>query len=170
MSDRGINVTVESNANHLILHLDALPAEIRAALKAKIGELTGALLLEVKAAEPHRTGHLRSMTRAFVDEGETWVRGRVRVLQSDTQNTAAAAGALEYGAHRMFPVRAHRAHLTHVFGRATSQSVMVSTYWRRANIREMRFLRGPAAAARPAARAQLEAIINQTLAKAQDKL
>jgi hypothetical protein len=148
----------------IVLSFDKLPEALRNRLAVTIRALTDELLAEVKAGEPRRTGRLLSMTRSFVDVKEGWVRGRVRVLRSESTNFAAAAGALEYGApgrRGAFRVRSYRRRLTHVFGHPTAggQTVLVSSYRRRAKIREMRFLRNPAAAMLPRARVALEAAV-----------
>jgi hypothetical protein len=148
----------------IVLSFDKLPEALRNRLAVTIRALTDELLAEVKAGEPRRTGRLLSMTRSFVDVQEGWVRGRVRVLRNESANFAAAAGALEYGApgrRGAFRVRSYRRRLTQVFGHkaAQSQSILIHSYTRRAKIREMRFLRRPAAAMLPRARAALEAAV-----------
>lgn len=152
MSD--FNVSVQSNANRLILHFDGLPDEIKRQLEVKITELTTQLRGRVKAAEPFRTGRLRAATRSFVDVRQDLVRGRVRILPTGgASRLGAAFGALEYGSTgRRFPVRGYR-----------RQGGSVRGYRRRGGLRELRFLRGPAAAMRPRAKAELEAIVGKAL-------
>ena len=157
MSD--LNVSVTSNANQLALHFEKLPAELKRQLEIKIGQLTHQLHAQVRAAEPERTGRLRAATRAFVDVRQDFIRGRVRILPTGrAQEVAAAFGALEYGApgkRRHGPVR--------VSG-YRRQSGQVAAYQRaRPRIAARRFLRGPAAAMRPRAMAELEAIVGKTL-------
>jgi hypothetical protein len=152
------------DATRLNLSFDKLPDALRDRLAVTIRALTDELLAEVRAGEPVRTGRLRAMTRSFVDVQEDSVRGRVRVLRNESANFAASAGALEYGApgrRGAFRVRSYRRSLTQVFGHATQsgQSVLVSSYTRKAHIREMRFLRDPAAAMLPRARDALEAAV-----------
>jgi len=151
----------------LRLAFDKLPEALRNRLAITIRALTDELLAEVKAGEPRRTGRLLSMTRSFVDVKEGWVRGRVRVLRSESANSAAAAGALEYGApgrRGAFRVRSYRRRISKVFGHPVqSQSVLVHSYTRKAKIREMRFLRGPAASMLPRARAALEAAVAEAI-------
>lgn len=153
------NVSVESNLNRLILHFDRLPEGIKRQLVVKITQLTQQLLPQVKAAEPVQTGRLRAATRSFVDVRPDFVRGRVRILPTGkAQRLGAAFGALEYGApgtrrHGPVKVRAYR--------RATGT---VAAYKRRRpTIAARRFLRGPAAAMRPRAKAELEAIVGKAL-------
>jgi hypothetical protein len=150
----GIDFRIDANDTRLNLQLDSLPEQLRLRLKVKISELTHQLLRLVEAREPKRTGRLRSLTHAYVDDNvaKGFVRGRVRVLRTRGHNTAAAAAALEYGSTgRRFPVRAYRRRGGNVAG-----------YSRRGGITELRFLRGPAAAMLPRARAELNAVILST--------
>ena len=161
---------VKIDATRLNFTLDKLPEALRTRLATTIKELADELLAEVKAGEQRRTGRLQAETQDFVDVQESWVRGRVRVLRSALgASEAAAAGALEYGApgrRGAFRVKAYRRKLTQVFGRpATSnQSVLVSSYTRKAHIHAVRFLRDPAARMLPRARAALEAAITDAIA------
>ena len=155
----GLNVSVDSDATKLILHFEKLPAAIKRQLEIKIGQLTHQLHAQVRAAEPVRTGRLRAATRAFVDVRQDFVRGRVRILPTGrAQRVAAAFGALEYGGpghRRRGPVKV-RAY--------TRDGVSVGRYERRRpHIAARRFLRGPAAAMRPRAMAELEAIVGKTI-------
>lgn len=161
----GVEFTVKvQNDTRLLIQFDKLPDAVRDRMRVVITQLTARLLATVKAAEPHDTGRLRSLTRSFVDVKQGWVRGRVRVLRTANRNTAAAAGALEYGAHRRFGVRSHFARRVVVYGRlASPRAVRISPYARRANIKALRFIRNSAAAQLPAARAALEAAIAQAL-------
>jgi hypothetical protein len=166
MSDAGVHWTIEEGAENgrVLIRLDQLPKKIHLRLKAEIDRLTHQLLARVEAAEPVRTGTLRQQTEAYLDQGINkggrWVRGRVRVLRDDVSgvNYGKVAGALEYGAPGKrrtgpVPVAGYR-----------RQSVKVRTHTRRRpKIQAMRFLRGPAAAMRPQARARLMAIINEAL-------
>jgi hypothetical protein len=157
------NITVESNLNKLVLHLDQLPDALKQKLEIKITQLTMQLLSRVKAAEPVRTGRLRTATRSFVDVRQDFVRGRVRVLPAGkAQQIGAAFGALEYGApgkRRSGPVR--------VRTYSRSSGPVAAYQRRRPHITARRFLRGPAAAMRSRARAELEAIVGKTV---QDEL
>jgi hypothetical protein len=156
----GIHFSIEeSGSGALKLRLDQLPRKIQRRLKTEIGRLTNQLLSRVEAREPTRTGTLRQQTVAFVDERAGWVRGRVRVLRDEGgSNYGRIAGALEYGApgkrrRGPVPVAAHR-----------RENVRVRAHTRRRpRIQAMRFLRGPAAAMRPRARAALMAIINEAV-------
>lgn len=159
----------EGDTGRLRVQLEQLPKQVKARLETAIRQLTNELLVRVKAAEPVRSGRLRSMTHAYVDVRENFVRGRVRIADSAHPREALIAGALEYGApgrrKGRVPVRSHRMRLTHLFGRPyRGGSVMVRSFSRkRPTIQEMRFLRGPALAMRPRALAAIRNAINQPL-------
>jgi hypothetical protein len=158
MSDLGLTID-SSSITRLSLHFDQLPDKLKATLKAAITRVTHELLARVKAAEPVRTGRLRSRTHAYIDERENFVRGRVRIIATGrAQQLGAAFGALEYGGpgtRRSGPVAVA------AYRRGTGA---VGAYRRgRPHIQARRFLRGPAAAMRPAIKAQLEAAIGQAI-------
>jgi hypothetical protein len=158
-----MKATYEINDDAVRAHIEQFTGKLHTGLRQSITQLTDQLLARVRAAEPYRTGRLRSETRAFVDDKADAVQGRVRVLGQGREHNA-AAGALEYGAHRLVNVRAHREHLTHVFDRATdSQFVAVKAYTRRANIQAKRFVRDPAAAMRPRIEAEIERVVGESL-------
>jgi hypothetical protein len=94
---------------------------------------------------------------------QDFVRGRVRIIPTGkAQQIAAAFGALEYGApgkRRGGPVR--------VRGYRRSSGAVAAYQRRRPHITARRFLRGPAAAMRSRALAELEAIVGKAL---QDEL
>jgi len=148
----------ESDTGRIIARLDQLPQELRARLRGVITQLTNELLARVEAAEPVRTGTLRAQTHAYVDEGPTWLRGRVRVLRSGRRNYGAIAGALEYGA----PGR-RRSGAVRVRGYRRSGATVRAYQRRQPHIKAMRFLRGPAAAQLPRARALIRAAIEDAL-------
>jgi hypothetical protein len=154
-----ISVSIDSNVNSLILHLDKMPAELKRQLEVKITQLTMQLLSRVKGAEPIQTGRLRAATRSFVDVRADFVRGRVRILPTGKASRLGAAfGALEYGGpgkRRSGPVP--------VRGYRRNTGSVAAYQRRRPHITARRFLRGPGAAMRPRARAELEAIVGETL-------
>jgi len=155
----GIDYRIDVTDNsRVFVRFEQLPKAVQEKLKVKITQLTSELLGRVKAAEPRDTGRLQSLTHSYVDEKQGWVRGRVRVSRTKDKNTAAAAGALEYGAHRRFQVRAHSRR-----GRGRARRMQVSAYERTAHIAAMNFLRGPARALLPRARAELEAVIKDAI-------
>ena len=150
-----IDFRIESNDTRLKLQLDNLPKALRQRLRAKIETLTHQLLRMVETREPVRTGRLRRLTHAYVDENpaKNYVRGRVRVLRTRAHNTAAAAAALEYGSTgRPFAVRSY-----------SRNGHTVRGYQRRGTIQAQRFLRGPAAIILPKARRELALVLRQTV-------
>jgi hypothetical protein len=150
---------VQANATRLQVQLQELPEQLRLALKKKITQLTGELLADVRAREPVRTGRLRRMTRAYVDESRArdTIRGKVKVLRTGRASREGAAfGTLEYGSTgRSFQVRGYR-----------RNGHSVSAYERHGTIRERRFLRGPAAHLLPRARLEIEEVIRRTMQNA----
>jgi hypothetical protein len=117
------------------------------------------LLSRVKGAEPVQTGRLRAATRSFVDSRQDFIRGRVRILATGKASRLGAAfGALEYGGpgtRRSGPVP--------VRGYRRNTGSVAAYQRRRPHITARRFLRGPGAAMRPRAIAELEAIVGETL-------
>jgi len=163
-----IDYRIETHDNgRVLLRLENLPKTIRRRLRPVITRLTQQLVAKVRAGAPvGRTGRLRRRIHSFIDEESSprrnFIRGRVRVLNSYSKNFAAAAGALEYGRHRRFEVRAHAVQRRSAFGRPTKPyTVNMKAHERRANIVAMKFLRGPAAAQLPRARAEIRAVIEQ---------
>ena len=144
----------------LLARLDGLPDEIQAKLRPVIASLTTRLLESVRAAEPTRTGTLRSVTRARVVSGEDYIRGKVTVGpvpgRGNTRATGrgwqphnVAAAALEYGVHSTFAV--------HLRGRR------MTTYTRRVSISARRFLRDPFARMKPLAEAAIARALAEKL-------
>jgi hypothetical protein len=158
MSD--LNLTLDSSSmNKMIVHLDRITPALQQKLKVAINRVTQELLARVKAAEPVRTGRLRSQTVAYVDERPNLVRGRVRIRRTGAASRYGAAfGALEYGgpgSRRSGPVAVA------AYRRA---GFAVGAYSRRRpRIAARRFLRGPAAAMRPTIKTQLELAIGQAI-------
>lgn len=152
----------EEDERKIAVHLDELPRRLRSALRPIITELTDRLLGAVHAAEPMRTGRLRAATKAFVDEKDDRISGKVRVVAEGGRGsgTHEAAAALEYGAHRSVLVSEHTERLTAKLSRSQAGGlVMVESYVRRANIMARRFMRDPATAMRPEAMAALQRVI-----------
>jgi hypothetical protein len=160
-----IDFKVDVDERKVDLRLDQLPTRLRTALKPAITRLTDQLLARVLSAEPRRTGALQRATKAYVDDKENAVRGRVRIgpeAGKGARNVAAAA--LEYGAHRLVHVKEHESHVSRVFGRVANKELeIVDAYTRRANIIAERFLRGPLQAMRPTIQAELERVVNDTV-------
>ena len=153
--DTLIDAKLDLNDVRLRVRLESMPKQLQKRLTQTIGRLTNELVHKVEAREPVRTGRLRSLTQAYVDTNQIkmFVRGRVRVLRTRRHNTAAAAGALEYGSTgKKFAVKGYMRRGSHVRG-----------YQRVGGITEMRFLRGPAAAMLPKARAELRRVLADVL-------
>ena len=153
--DTLIDAKLDLNDVRLRVRLESMPKQLQKRLQQTIGRLTNELVHKVEAREPVRTGRLRSLTQAYVDTNQIkmFVRGRVRVLRTRQHNTAAAAGALEYGSTgKKFAVKGYMRRGSHVRG-----------YQRVGGITEMRFLRGPAAAMLPKARAELRRVLADVL-------
>jgi len=153
--DTLIDAKLDLNDVRLRVRLESMPKQLQKRLTQTIGRLTNELVHKVEAREPVRTGRLRSLTQAYVDTNQIkmFVRGRVRVLRTRQHNTAAAAGALEYGSTgKKFAVKGYMRRGSHVSG-----------YSRVGGITEMRFLRGPAAAMLPKARAELRRVLADVL-------
>jgi hypothetical protein len=145
--------TVTSNAEQVSAHFDKLPLALRSNLRKSIAELTNQLLAQVRSLEPSRTGALRADTRAFVDEGENFVRGRVRVLGGPRLNIAFAA--LEYGVKRQ----------SVAVGAYQRRGIAVRAYERQAHIAARRFLRGPEQAMQQRALAEIQAAVDKSIAE-----
>jgi hypothetical protein len=150
-----INAQIDMNDNHLRVRLDKIPNRLRARLVQTIRGLTNELLQKVEAREPVRTGRLRRLTESYVDDNriKNFVRGRVRVLRTRAHNTAAAAGALEYGSTgKRFGVKGYR-----------RNSYPVKSYTRVGGITEIRFLRGPATVMLPKARQEIARVLHEVI-------
>ena len=113
----------------------------------KIGELTRKLEGLVRDRVPVETGQLLSEVASFVDDANDRISGKVKVLAKGWPDPDwGKAGALEYGAHRPFTVKAHQMKLDHFWSRAAApQMAMVQAFTRTPNIAEHDFLRGPLA-------------------------
>lgn len=151
-----IDFTVKVDDAGIKVLFDELPKRLQANLRRTITQLTDEALVRLRAAEPSRTGRMRRETRRFIDERQDFIRGRVRILGPGGRGHNVAAAALEYGAHRSFPVRAYE--------RAGDR---VHAYRRRANIPERRFLRDTAAGLRARVLAELRRTIEETAAEVQ---
>lgn len=144
------------------------PDGLYAALKAEVNSLTTELYGLVEAATPSRTGRLRSEERMTFFSDENRIAGRVTVAGADGSQDFAKAGALEYGAHRSTKVSAHSMRLDHVFGQmlAAPINVLVDAYNRTPDIQEFAFERGPLESMQPEILERLNAVVEQSVAKA----
>jgi hypothetical protein len=146
---------IEVNDTKLLAHFAQLPPLLRENIRKTITVLTTELLARVRAAEPVRTGLMRASTRMYVDSTEEWVRGRVRIVATGhASRLGAAFGALEYGAHRSFAVRAY-----------ARRGIAVRAYERTANIQAQRFLRGSLDAMREQAAAAIKETVDKSIAE-----
>jgi hypothetical protein len=157
-----LDYRIDANDTRLKLALDQLPKKLQLALREKIRALTNQTLRLVVAREPVKTGRLREHTHAYVDVNEVkqYVRGRVRILpvQQGVNRTAAAFGALEYGA----PGKSGRRSGRVVVQGYRRGGVLVRSYNRRPpTIHARRFLRSSASVMLPKARAELGLLLGK---------
>jgi len=144
MSVFGVNIVGERQAS---VRFDQFPEQARAALLAKIRELTPKLETEVLALIPIDKGTLRGQVQTFVDDDKNRVSGKVKVVIPGGSAEIGKVMALEYGAHKSFTVKAHEMRLDHFWGLAVTPTlVMVAAFARTPNIQAHDFLRGPLAA------------------------
>lgn len=148
------------------LVFEEFPNELYDALKAEVNALANELFAAVRAATPRRTGRLASEERLRLSSTDTRISGFVVV--DGSANDASKAGALEYGAHRSTPVKAHAMRLDHVFGHllAAPMSVMVEAYNRTPDIQEVAFEHGPLDAMQSEIIERLNAVVERTVAEA----
>ncbi|HEV2097419.1 MAG TPA: hypothetical protein VGR45_00680 [Stellaceae bacterium] len=160
MPDFGIEL---QNDRVVDLRFEQFPERAREALERRIGGLTQALLDRVHGAEPDLTGKLRGETVSRVSSTKNAVRGQVRVAASD-KSEYAKAGALEFGTHGSAEVKAHTAHLSHIFSRLIAPTeVLVAAYSRRPNIAARHYERGPLDAMRSQIIEELRAALTEAI-------
>ncbi|HUC70384.1 MAG TPA: hypothetical protein VMS01_04250 [Stellaceae bacterium] len=142
---------------------DDFPARLDARLYAAMERIAGRLLSAVEAAEPQRTGALRSETTSFVTKTAAAITAGVAVEAPAGDKAAhGKAAALEYGAHRSATVAEHWAIRANFWGRYSApRAVLIEEYRRRVEIGEERYLRGPFAALRGTILADIEAAVGQ---------
>lgn len=165
--DLGVYIT---GAREMGLRFERFPETLRADLVPVIGELTAETLAMVEALLPNRTGRLRgemSMAVHDLPDAVTGVVGLPPGLGSGPDSVYAAAGALEYGAHGDYTVKAHAMRLDHLWARATGlpMTVDVPEHSRRLDLEARRFMRGPALAMRGRVFARLEDVVDRTVAE-----
>ena len=157
MTEIAIEITGDRKVG---LKFERFPQEAHDALLARITGLTADLKDRVIAAEPERTGRLKSETRSAVEDRPNRITGRVFIGAE-----FAKAAALEYGAHGTTTVKAHPARLGHVFARLIEpMTVIVAQHDRRVNIAEQRFLRGALAEIAPVAIEQMKEALAEAAA------
>lgn len=137
MADIGVVIT---GSRQVELQFEQFPEHLHDKLLARVRSLTSMVASRVRAAVPVKTGKLKGeIVSDIYDDGPTRVAGRVSV-----SGEYAKAGALEYGAHGTAIVKAHRATLSHVFGRhASPMNVLVAAHTRKLNLPAHRYLHDP---------------------------
>jgi hypothetical protein len=140
-------------ARQTAVRVDRIDERMRARLNAAIHRLTPRVKDRMVAAEPDRSGRLRSEARESYSDRDGIVAGRVIAAP---RRDAVKAAALEYGAHRNTPVRA--------YNRANGD--MVSAYTRRVNIQPHRFVRGTLEAMQAEIDAELQRAVEETIDEA----
>lgn len=132
------------------LRFETFPQAVHARLLAAMQQIEQRLQAAVIAAQPSRSGALRSMTGGRVYDHGNRIAAVVGV-RANTPNEAKKAAALEYGSRGMaVTVRTHTASLDHLWARAIAPiRVTVPDHHRVPNIRAQRFLRGPLDAMAP---------------------
>lgn len=153
--------TFEIDERAVIAHFEALPDALLAELRPAVERLAQEMLRRARAGEHERTGALRAATVERVEESRDFIRGLVAV-----EGDRAKAGALEYGAHRAFPVAAHAMGLDHAWAQAIApELVAVALYHRHANVAAEHFLADAEGAAVAPFRAAVEAAVAAVLAR-----
>jgi hypothetical protein len=161
-----IPVTIDFDERRLIARFEEFTPELEQALVVPLTRLDNEMLAAAQAEEPVLTGLLQADTRGFVDTGEDWIRGRVRVLPDNGQAHNLKAAALEYGAHGAAKVGAHQMTLDHFWGSPVDPvAVMVAAYTRDVNITEIAFLRDAAAGMQAQFEAEIERVVNEQVKK-----
>jgi hypothetical protein len=124
------------------LAFDEFPKSAHVRIFERITGLTAELKARIEDAAPKgATGELEASISSKVYDQPERIRGRVAV----TEPPFGKAAALEYGAHKATPVKAHRMRRDHVFARRLAEplTVEVKAYTRQPNIVARRYLRGP---------------------------
>lgn len=149
----------------LVARFSEFDAALQRRLKGPIDELTAKMWAAAEAAEPMRTGELRADTREFVDKGEGYIRGKVKVLGHGGRGHNVKAAALEYGAHGNARVAAHEMMLGHLWGVALEpRAVLIGEYMRRVHIGEVAYLRHALAEVHEMALAAVETAVGEETA------
>lgn len=147
----------------LALRFERFPEIARQRLRGALEGIEARLEAAVRAAEPSRSGELRSETQGRVVERGDRITAIVSVRPRGPADAGKAA-ALEYGATRAFEVRAHSAMLAHLWARAIAPiTVEVGPYRRTPNIAPQRYLRGPIEAMRGQALAAMKAAVEAAM-------
>jgi hypothetical protein len=151
------------------LRLEQFPDGAYARMVAAMEGIEARLEAAVLAAEPARTGALRSITGGQVYHDNPDRIAAVVGVRAQSAEDAKKAGVLEYGSRgTAISVGAHQARLGHFWSRAVSPiMVTVGQHSRVPNIVAQRFLRGPIDAIRADAIAELQAALDQSVKDAE---
>ena len=160
----GIDIVGDTRA---VLRFDRFPAAAHDRLLATLQSLEKRLEQAVIAAEPEKSGDLKSLTGGRVYDHGDRIAAVVGVRVT-TANQARKAAALEYGSRgTSITVSAHTAKLDHLWSRAISPiSVNVPAFSRTPNITARRFLRDPIKALHDIALAEMRAALDAAVAEA----
>jgi hypothetical protein len=158
------DVTLDFDERRLVARFEEFTPALERALLGPLTQLDNEMLAAAQAEEPVLTGLLQADTRGFVDVGEDWIRGRVRVLPDSGQAHNLKAAALEYGAHGKAKVGAHQTTLSHFWGAEVDPiAVMVAAYDRDVNITAHAFLRDAAAGMQAQFAAEVQRVIDEAV-------
>lgn len=143
-----------------VLRFDKFPAVLHDRLFATLTSLERRLEAAVLAAEPERSGELKSLTGGRVYDHGDRIAAVVGV-RTQSQSKARKAAALEYGSRGVAVTQsAHKMRLDHVWLRARMGApVDVGTYSRTPTLRAMNFLRGPIKSLQQSALSEMRAAI-----------
>ena len=145
-----------------VLRFDKFPDAAHDRLLEALRGIEARLEAAVIAAEPTLTGALKNETGGAVYDHGNRIAAVVGVRARG--NDAAKAGALEWGAHRGFIVKAHQMSLGHFWSRLVDKRmVSVPDYNRIPNVAERRFLRDPIAAMGDEALAEMRAALGEAV-------
>ena len=154
----GIDIIGDKRA---VLRFERFPDAAHDRLLATLQSLEKRLEQAVLAAEPEKSGELKSLTGGRVYDHGDRIAAVVGVRVTNA-NQARKAAALEYGSRgTSITVSAHTAKLAHLWSRAISPiSVNVPSFNRTPTITAKRFLRGPIQALHATALAEMRAALD----------
>ena len=144
-----------------VLRFEKFPAALHDRLFATLQSLEKRLEAAVLAAEPERSGELKSLTGGRVYDHGDRIAAVVGV-RTRNANDARKAAALEYGSRgTAVHEKAHTMRLNHLWSRAISEiTVNVPTYDRVPSIAARLFLRGPIKAMHETAIAEMRTALD----------
>ena len=153
--------------NRTVLRFERFPDAAHDRLFATLQSLEKRLEQAVLAAEPEKSGEIKSLTGGRVYDHGDRIAAVVGVRVTNA-NQARKAAALEYGSRgTSITVSAHTAKLAHLWSRAISPiSVNVPSFTRTPSITARRFLRGPIQALHDTALAEMRAALDAAVTEA----